>query len=157
MKESIPFPTKTETNHFNAKETEFLINVINEHTEKLRAKIRIQEFLRRRQMALLLAFVFVFVGGSLLFYFLYSMVDRIAIYVCVILLYSALVMFLYYWLLRMRRRVASEERRLEVVKTQLLEVVRFASQIDDHGSLNLTHRIALRLTLVDAEWVLHWR
>jgi hypothetical protein len=149
-------PGSVEPGHFSEGEIKYLVNLIGEYTEKLRAR---SEAVRRdnRRRILVYACMLLACMAVVTLWLLYwgSEVDVPATVAIASLAASSILIVFCVLSLHVSRRDSWVSRESdEAWGRRFEELVRFASQIEDHGAVDLTHRIALMLTLGDAEGAL---
>lgn len=132
---------------------DYLLQLLGEYTGKLRLRAQAAAKMRLRSWLMLLTGLAAGAGSGVLLYSFseFKTAERL------ILATLALAIFIgtsgFTWI-QLRRESRYEEDAIAALQLGLERLVRRASQIEDHGSVDFTQRIALELQLAEAEAVL---
>ena len=142
----------TEGSSFSEREIEYLLNLIGDYTRRLRAASDSISRLQSRRIFYLLMGISIAIIAGLLWYFglRYEFGLATTIIVITMSVLAIAIGVIGIWLVHGRMSLLRAHGEF-ALRMRFEDVVRLASQIEDHGAVDSIHRIALRLALADAE------
>ena len=130
-------------------EVDYLLNLLGDYSEKIRARLDSAEQARMTRYSWLLMSIALASVAFMVVFRLIREIDLFFSYVAagLVVITPLFVM----WVLRSEQSITRQQREVQRLTEVLNLLIRRASQIEDHGKANMAQRVILDIRLAEAE------